>query len=393
MIFVILKIKKIIDVESRFYPYKDCRLLPESGRNIIHVETFSSFFFVSSQTFSNFAVVIANAHTCLFAQLLDVMEGKYLDPKADLTFKKIFGENENLVMSLLNALLPLDEGKQIEHVEYLTPEMVPENPGKKNSIVDVRCRETGGRHFIVEMQMNWNNEFEQRVILNASKAVVKQLGKNEDYSLLQPVYSLNLINDIGFEAGPDEFYHDYAIVNVAHTDRIISGLRFVFVELPKFKPQTIAEKKMAVLWLRFLTEIDKSTEEAPAELLENPDTRQALQILEKSAYNEAELYAYDYYWDAVYNERGAIRHGYKQGMAQGMAQGIEQGLAQGIAQGMAQGMAQGIAKGREEGEAKGRAEGAEQTKRENAHRMKADGMPADLIAKYTGLSCEEIEAL
>ena len=32
---------------------------------------------------------------------------KYLDPKADVTFKKVFGEHENLVMGLLNALLPL----------------------------------------------------------------------------------------------------------------------------------------------------------------------------------------------------------------------------------------------------------------------------------------------
>ena len=36
---------------------------------------------------------------------------KYLDPKADVTFKKVFGEHKNLVMSLLNALLPLDKGK------------------------------------------------------------------------------------------------------------------------------------------------------------------------------------------------------------------------------------------------------------------------------------------
>ena len=100
--------------------------------------------------------------------------GKYLDPKADLTFKLIF-EHEELLISLLNALLPLDEGKQIEHVEYLPAELVPENPAKKNSVVDVRCRETGGRHFIVEMQLNWNNEFRHRVILNAAKAVVKQL--------------------------------------------------------------------------------------------------------------------------------------------------------------------------------------------------------------------------
>lgn len=289
------------------------------------------------------------------------MKGKYLNPKADLTFKKVFGEHPDLVMSLLNALLPLDEGKRIEHVEYLTPEMVPENPGKKNSIVDVRCRETGGRHFIVEMQMNWNNEFQQRVVLNAAKAVVKQLGTSEDYSLLQPVYALNLINDVGFDAGPDEFYHDYAIVNVEHSDRIIEGLRFVFVELPKFKPQTIKERKMAVLWLRFLTEIDRDTDEIPAELLENPDTSKALKILEKSTYNEAELRAYEYYWDAVYNERGAIRHGYKQGLA--------------------------------EGRAEGRAEGFVAANRENARKMKDDGMPTELIAKYTGLDIETINCL
>ena len=292
---------------------------------------------------------------------MEVTKGKYLNPKADLTFKKVFGEHEDLVMSLLNALLPLDEGKQIEHVEYLTPEMVPENPGKKNSVVDVRCRETGGRHFIVEMQMNWNNEFQQRVILNTAKAVVKQLGTNEDYSLLQPVYALKLINDVGFDAGPDEFYHDYAIVNVEHSDRIIEGLRFIFVELPKFKPQTIKERKMAVLWLRFLTEIDKDTEEAPAELLANPTTKKALKILEKSAYTEKELNAYEYYWDAVYNERGAIRHGYKQGHDRGLV--------------------------------KGRAEGEHNKALESARQMKADDMPAELIAKYTGLTAKEIEQL
>ena len=293
------------------------------------------------------------------------MKGKYLNPKADLTFKKVFGEHPDLVMSLLNALLPLDEGKQIEHVEYLTSEMVPENPGKKNSIVDVRCRETGGRHFIVEMQMNWNNEFQQRVILNASKAVIKQLGTSEDYSLLQPVYSLNLINDVGFDAGPDEFYHDYAIVNVEHSDRIIDGLRFVFVELPKFKPQSIKERKMAVLWLRFLTEIDGDTREVPAELLEDPQTSKALKILETSAYNEEELRAYEYYWDAVYNERGAIRHGYKQGLEQGMAKGLEQGMAKGI----------------------------DKAQRESAVRMKNDGVPPELIAKYTGLTIEAVNSL
>ena len=33
---------------------------------------------------------------------------KYLNPKADLTFKKVFGEHPDLMMSLLNALLPFE---------------------------------------------------------------------------------------------------------------------------------------------------------------------------------------------------------------------------------------------------------------------------------------------
>lgn len=77
---------------------------------------------------------------------------KYLDPKADLVFKKVFGQHKNLVQSLLNALLPLPDKMQIEEVEYLTPENIPENPAKKYSIVDVRRTDNYGRHFIVEMQ-------------------------------------------------------------------------------------------------------------------------------------------------------------------------------------------------------------------------------------------------
>ena len=62
------------------------------------------------------------------------MKGKYLNPKADLTFKLIFGEHPDLTKSLLNALLPLDKDAQITSLEYATPEMVPENPAKKNSV-------------------------------------------------------------------------------------------------------------------------------------------------------------------------------------------------------------------------------------------------------------------
>ena len=222
-----------------------------------------------------------------------------------MTFKKVFGEHKNLVISLLNAMLPLDEGKQVEAIEYLPPEMVPRTPIYKDTSVDVRCEETGGRKFIVEMQMNWTTTFKQRVLLNASKAYVKQLGKGYDYELLQPVYSLNLVNAT-FEPDMEEYYHYYRLVHYLHSDKVLEGLHLVFVELPKFKAKNLAEKKMQVLWLRFLTEVSNGTQEVSQDLLDDPHVNQALEIVEDSAYSEAEMDAYDKFWDYVSSRKTEI---------------------------------------------------------------------------------------
>ena len=44
---------------------------------------------------------------------------KYLDPKADLTFKKIFGNHPNRLRNLLNALQSLNEDELIQQEQYL----------------------------------------------------------------------------------------------------------------------------------------------------------------------------------------------------------------------------------------------------------------------------------
>jgi predicted transposase/invertase (TIGR01784 family) len=83
---------------------------------------------------------------------------RYLDPKNDLTFKRIFGEHPDLLISFLNAVLPLAPGQEIVSIEYLPPEQTPERRKGKNSIVDVKCKDRQGRFFIVEMQTEWSTE-------------------------------------------------------------------------------------------------------------------------------------------------------------------------------------------------------------------------------------------
>ena len=118
---------------------------------------------------------------------------------------------------------------------------MPRTIDGKDSIVDVFCETNDKRQFIVEMQMYWSNNFMQRVLFNSSKVYVSQLKQGEPFSNLQPVYSLNLIDDI-FEPDMEEYYHYYHLVHDKDTKKTIDGFHLVFVELKKFKPKTMSER-------------------------------------------------------------------------------------------------------------------------------------------------------
>lgn len=138
----------------------------------------------------------------------------------------------------------------------MSPERVPRTSIGKNSIVDVFCKTKDGR-----MQMCWTADF-----------------KDKDMP---------------------EFIHHYKVVHEKYTDKLIEGVHIVFVELPKFNPQSIAKRKMAVLWLRFLTETNKTTEQVPEEFLELSEISQVVKLVEESTYTREQLMGYDLFWDSV----------------------------------------------------------------------------------------------
>ncbi|MDR0796075.1 MAG: Rpn family recombination-promoting nuclease/putative transposase [Tannerella sp.] len=229
----------------------------------------------------------------------------YLDPKIDVLFKKIFGENKELLISFLNSLLPLKDGQEIVEIEYLTPEQVPGTLLGKNSVVDVNCVDNTGRTFLVEMQSEWTNVFRKRLLLNGSKAVIKQLDKKyaEDrakkYQSFKPVYVLAVVN-ASFSQGKD-WYHHLQIMDFKNPDVVIDGLDYVLLELPNFTPETWtqAHKKLAVLWMRFLKEIDGYYEQLPEELTSNKLILSAIKLCEESAFSPAEREIYERAEDAV----------------------------------------------------------------------------------------------
>lgn len=286
----------------------------------------------------------------------------YLDPRADIVFRKIFGEHKNLCISLLNSLLPLPKDGQIESIEYMDPDVLPDTPELKNSVVDVRCQDAKGRTFIVEMQMYWTDCFFMRVLLNASKAFANQLGKGGPFSSLQPVYSLCLLNEnmSMTKEYKDEYRHVFLIKHEHHKDLVMDGMTFVMVELQKFRksaPNRV-HKKLADLWLSFLTMMDENREgKIPEELEGNHDVNQAVECLKRMSLTREERYIYDKYWDSISCERTLLEGKYESGKEEGISIGEDNRA------------------------------------RRMAKKMKEAGKSIEEIMEFTELSREEIEKL
>ena len=191
------------------------------------------------------------------------------------------------------------------------------------------------------MQMLWTDSFKSRVLFNASKAYVKQLGKGREYKGLKPVYALSLVNE-NFERDTVEYYHHYSIIHNQLTGKKIEGLEFVFVELPKFRAKNLTEKKLQILWLRYMTEIEDKTETLPEDLMANPEVREAIECLRESAFTRAELEAYDKYWDSVSSEKTLRADAHDTGMKTGERIGFEKGEQIGLEKGEQIGLEKGV---------------------------------------------------
>ena len=113
------------------------------------------------------------------------------------------------------------------------------------------------------------------------------------------------------------------------------------------------------------------------ELIQQQQYLPTTEELEISGFTDAELRAYDKFWDSVSVERTLLDDRYQKGKEEGRAEGKEEGRAE----------------GKEEGRAEGRAEGMSQRSLEIARNLLSLGLPVDQITQATGLTEEEIELL
>ena len=109
------------------------------------------------------------------------------------------------------------------------------------------------------------------------------------------------------------------------------------------------------------------------ELIQQQQYLPTTEDLEISGFSDAELRAYDKFWDSVSVERTLIDDSYQKGKEEGMEKGIAEGMEKGMKQGMEKGM--------------------NLRSLEIARKMLAKGMDETSIMDMTGLTAEEMKLL
>lgn len=202
-----------------------------------------------------------------------------LDPKNDVVFQRIFGspENEDILISFLNALLEGTEKEKIRHIEYVDTKLSDiEAVDDKIGILDVRVITEKGIHINVEIQLINRYNMIKRTLFYWSRLYSSQIKKGENYKNLNKTITINILN---FNYIDSEKYHTvYHLYEDDEKTMLTDILQIQFVELPKFLEEQPELNSSLNKWLTFLTKPEKGVMEVIE--MGEPAIRKAITVLD-----------------------------------------------------------------------------------------------------------------
>jgi predicted transposase/invertase (TIGR01784 family) len=254
---------------------------------------------------------------------------KFADPKNDLAFKKIFGNenHKNILISFLNAILDFKDEKEIVEVSLANPYQVPRIPDLKETILDIKATNKSGEKFIVEMQKKDLGDFTKRSLYYTSKAYVEQLPSGKDYTQLKKVYFIGILNFNIFEN--KRYISRHLIINQETQIQDLSDFEFTFIELPKFTKELDELQTILDKWVYFIKNASDLTM-IPKQYENIEEFREAFEIATQTSWGKKELEVYDYITLKEFDELNALRTAERKGIEKGIQKGNEKGIEKGI---------------------------------------------------------------
>jgi predicted transposase/invertase (TIGR01784 family) len=266
------------------------------------------------------------------------MFSKYLDPKNDLAFKKIFGKEKHkrIPIAFLNAVFRLEGLDKIVDLDFLNTTQLPEIEARKESIVDVIVRDEKGSRYVIEMQSAKIAGFEKRAQFYAAKTYCAHFNVGGDYIDLKCVIFLALASYVVFPQ-KEQYKSNHVILDEATYENDLKDFSFTFVELPKFTKEPHELETIEEQWYYFLKHAEESND-INAALANNPEIREAYDVLERAHWTESELMAYDQIAMSIADARGALIAARQEGLEEGRKNTLDEIATQMMKQGMSEEM-------------------------------------------------------
>ena len=298
----------------------------------------------------------------------------------DWAIKRILRDKANF--GVLEGLMTVLIGERITIMEILESESNQNAHDDKFSRVDVKAKTEKGEIILVEVQLGKESFFMPRILFGVSKAITEQLELGQNYEEIKKVYSISVLY---FDLGEGDDYAYHGTFTFRGMTQPESELKFSDNEKKEVLPDGKKEKKHVIshgevfpefflLRVNQFNEVAKTPIEEWMDYLKNgiirddtttPGLQEARRKLDYMRMTREERHAYENYMINMHVTRDVLQTARSDARAEGWA----------------------------EGRAEGRAEGLKEANIQMARKMKADGMPDEVIMKYTGLSQDSLSNL
>ena len=196
------------------------------------------------------------------------LQDKYISLLTDFGFKRVFGTEPNkaILIDFLNTLLP--DYHHIKDLAFKNTEKLGNTPIDRKAIFDIYCQAENGDRFIVEIQKAKQNFFKDRSVYYSTFPIQEQALQGEWDFNLTPVYTVGVLDFIF-----DDHKNDDTIVHLVQLrnqngEIFYDKLKFIYIELPKFKKTIDQLETHLDKWLFILRNLANLSDPPPKPLQE-----------------------------------------------------------------------------------------------------------------------------
>lgn len=295
---------------------------------------------------------------------MEELQDKYV--RFDWAIKRLLRQKANY--GVLEGFLTVFLGEKVTILEILESESNQLSAEDKFNRVDIKARNSKDEIIIIEIQNTRELYYLERILYGVAKAITEHISLGETYYKVKKIYSISVLYfDIG--KGNDYLYYgqnhfvgvhtgDHLQVNVKERDAIVSRMpaeifpEYVLIRVNEFDKVAVTPLEE---WMKYLKDGTIRPDTTA------PGLSEAREKLKYFSMPPKERMAYDEHLSAVMIQNDVLDSAKLEGKIEGRAEGREEGRAEAYLS--------------------------------IARNMKQLGAPADMIAKTTGLTIAEIDAL